>query len=78
MVEFRHHNLIAGDPPGNFYMVLLRNSVLTYNTPKVQLEVLGRIRECLLEPGYLVIGRTEAMPEGAGYEKVSKCIYRKT
>jgi chemotaxis protein methyltransferase CheR len=77
-VEFRHHDLLNLDPPGQFHIVLLRNSILTYNTDEVQRKVLGRLHECLLSPGYLIIGRTEKMPEGTGFEKIAKCVYRKT
>ena len=78
LVTFRHHDITADEPPGRFHMVFLRNSVLTYNVEEVQFQVLNRIRGCLLDPGDLVIGRTETMPEGAGFEKVSQCIYRLT
>ncbi|MDF1525991.1 MAG: CheR family methyltransferase [bacterium] len=77
LVEICQHDLVTMDPPGRFHLILLRNSLLTYNTDEVQRKVLGRIHECLLAPGYLIIGRTETMPEGEGFEKVSKCIYRK-
>jgi chemotaxis methyl-accepting protein methylase len=75
-VEVRHHDLLNLDPPGQFHIVLLRNSILTYNTDEVQLKVLERLHECLLTPGYLIIGRTERVPEGAGFEEISKCIFR--
>jgi chemotaxis protein methyltransferase CheR len=78
MVTFMNHDLIQMNPPGRFHMVFLRNSILTYNTDEIQLRVLNRIRDCLLEPGYLVIGRTETLPEGAGFDQVSKCIYQLT
>jgi len=78
LVEVRPHDLVTMVPPGRFHMVFLRNSILTYNTDEVQRKVLGRIRECLVTPGYLVIGRTEKMPEGVGFDQVSRCIYRMT
>lgn len=77
-VEFKVHDLVFEKPPGSFHIVFLRNSVLTYNTEDIQSMVLERIHECLLDPGCLVIGRTEKMPEGAGFEEVSRCIYRKS
>jgi len=77
-VSVRQHDLLTMEPPGQFHMVLLRNSILTYNTDEVQRRVLGRIHECLTTPGYLVIGRTENMPEDVGFEEVSRCVYRKT
>jgi len=42
----------------------------------VQRMVLDRVRECLLEPGYLITGRTETVPEGTGFDQVSRCIYQ--
>ena len=66
------------DPPGRFNVILLRNSILTYNTDEVQRKVLSRIHECLVVGGYLITGRTEKMPEGVEFEEISKCIYRKT
>ena len=78
LAEFHQHDLLTMDPPGQFQLILLRNSILTYNTDEVQRNVLARIRECLEEPGYLVIGRTEKLPEGTDFEEVSKCIYKKT
>ena len=76
LAEFRQHDLLNADPPGRFHLALLRNSILTYNTDEVQRNVLARIRECLLSPGYLVIGRTEKLPEGTDFEEVSRCVYR--
>lgn len=76
-VKIKCHDLLTLDPPGRFHIVFLRNSILTYNTDEIQRKVLYRIRECLLEPGYLVIGRTETMPEGTGFVEVSKCIYKR-
>ena len=78
LVKIHQHNLLTMDPPGLFHMVLLRNSILTYNTEEVQRKVLGRIHDCLVTPGYLVIGRTERLPEGVGFDQVSRCIYRMT
>ena len=78
LVEICQHDLVTCDPPGRFNVVLLRNSILTYNTDEVQRKVLGRVHECLLATGYLIIGRTEKMPEGVGFDQVSRCIYRMT
>ena len=77
MVTFLDHDMVTMDPPGRFHLVFLRNSILTYNTEEVQRTVLDRIQGCLHEPGYLIIGRTETVPEGAGFKQVSRCIYRK-
>jgi len=77
LVTFREHDLLTEEPPGQFHVVFLRNSILTYNTEEIQRKVLDRIHKCLQEPGYLVIGRTENLPEGTGFEEISKCIYKK-
>jgi chemotaxis protein methyltransferase CheR len=77
MVTILPHDLVKEEPPGRFDLVLLRNSVLTYNTKPVQRQVLQRIRDHLDPSGLLVIGRTEKLPEGTGFEKISKCIYQK-
>lgn len=76
-VKIHQHDLLTESPPGQFHMIFLRNSVLTYNTEEVQRKVLVRISGSLLAPGYLITGRTERLPEGVGFEEVSKCIYRK-
>ena len=78
LVTFERHDLVTSDPPGRFHLVFLRNSILTYNTDEIQRQVLNRIHGCLEVPGYLVIGRTENLPEGVGFDQVSRCIYRMT
>jgi len=78
LVQFCQYDHITMPPPNRFYMVLLRNSILTYNTDEIQRQVLNRIHGCLEVPGYLVIGRTENLPEGVGFDQVSRCIYRMT
>ena len=77
MIRFEEHDVVTQNPPGQYHLVFLRNSILTYNTDEVQRKVLEGIRDCLLPPGYLVIGRTESLPDGAGFEYVGRCIYRK-
>ena len=77
-VTFRRHDLLHEGPPGRFHLVLLRNSILTYNTVPVQKKVLAAIAGCLDYPGLLVIGRKETLPEGTGFENVKKSIYRST
>ncbi len=76
LVEIFPHDLVKEEPPGRFDLVLLRNSVLTYNTKPVQRQVLQRIRDHLDPPGLLIIGRTEELPEGTGWQEVSRCIYK--
>lgn len=76
-ITLKRHDLLREDPPGRFGLVLLRNSILTYNTDRIVRDVLARVHGCLNMPGILVIGRTESMPQDAGFEMVKKCIYRK-
>ncbi len=77
MVTILPHDLVKEEPPGRFDLVLLRNSVLTYNTKPVQRQVLQRIRDHLDPSGLLVIGRTEEMPESSSeWRKVRRCIYQ--
>ncbi|UCF31565.1 MAG: hypothetical protein JSV26_03900 [bacterium] len=70
-------DLLRDPPPDRCHLVLLRNSILTYNTEDSCMQVLAGIRGCLEAPGLLVIGRTETLPGAAGFERVRKCIYRK-
>lgn len=76
-VRFLTHDVVREEPPGIFNLVLLRNSVLTYNTAETRSRVLGRVREHLETPGLLVIGRTEKLPATAGFERLAGSIYRK-
>ena len=76
MVTILRHDILEEESPGRFNVVLLRNSVLTYNTEPVQREVLEKIRGCLDPPGWLIIGRTEKLPEGVGFKELSSCIYQ--
>jgi len=72
------HDTLSGPPPGAFHIALVRNSIFTYNTPDVRRKFVERVRESLVPPGLLVIGRKESLPERSGFEKVGKCIYKKT
>ena len=76
-VRFEINDMLRDPAPGPFNLVLLRNSILTYNTGEVQRAVLEKVRECLIPPGLIVIGRKEDLPEGTGFEQVKGCIYRK-
>jgi len=76
-VKFKVHDILQDLAPGSFNLVLLRNSVLTYNTVEVQRTVLKEVWKCLAPPGLIVIGRKEDLPEGTGFELVKGCIYRK-
>ncbi len=77
-LTIRSHDTLHEPPPGAFHLVLVRNSIFTYNTPAVGERLTETIRGCLVPPGLLVIGRKESLPEGSGFERVGKCIYRKS
>ena len=77
-VAFKHHDIGSMEPTGRFHLVFLRNSILTYNTEEIQRKILDRIHHCLLEPGYLVIGRTEKLPDGSQFKEASRCILKAT
>jgi chemotaxis methyl-accepting protein methylase len=77
-VRFEINDILRDPTPDPFNLVLLRNSILTYNTVEVQRTVLEKVWKCLIPPGLIVIGRKESIPEGTGFERVKGCIYRKT
>jgi chemotaxis protein methyltransferase CheR len=65
---------------GPFHIVFCRNLAFTYFEHALQLEVLARIHEVLLDDGILVIGSHESLPEGYdGFEPWpgSRAIFRK-
>ena len=76
-VTIRSHDTLKGLPPGVFQLILVRNSVFTYNTPDVRSRFTGVVRKNLAPPGLLVVGRKEALPESCGFERVGRGIYRK-
>jgi chemotaxis protein methyltransferase CheR len=67
-VEFLQQDLREAMPDRPFDLVLCRNAVLTYYAPAVQLTVMRRIADRLLQGGALVIGIHESLPDGlAGF-----------
>lgn len=51
--------------PGNcFHLIFCRNLVFTYFDIALQLKMLERIRDCLVDGGALIIGGHESLPEG--------------
>lgn len=64
-VTFFRHDLQREDPPGAFDLVLCRNTAFTYFDLPDRLRAAGRIASALSPGGFLVIGRTEALPGGA-------------
>jgi chemotaxis protein methyltransferase CheR len=63
-VDFRQQDIRTEVPPERFQLILCRNLVFTYYDNELQRAIAGRIRECLLPRGALVLGAHEALPEG--------------
>jgi chemotaxis protein methyltransferase CheR len=64
-VEFRKHDLLRIFPPGNFDLVLCRNTAFTYFDVPRRAAVTEAIASVLSPEGILVIGRTEKLPPKA-------------
>ena len=64
-VEFRKHDLLRNFPPGNFDLVLCRNTAFTYFDVPRRAAVTEAIASVLSPGGILVIGRTENPPPQA-------------
>ncbi len=80
LVQFERHDLIHGDPKSDFDLVCCRNLFIYINAGH-KLPMLRTITESLRDGGYLVIGKTETLPEllKDEYDAVDKRlrIYRK-
>ncbi|WP_049970245.1 CheR family methyltransferase [Haladaptatus cibarius] len=80
LVRFEHHDLINGRSKSNFDLVSCRN-LFIYINAEHKLPMLRTITDSLRDGGYLVIGKTETLPEllKDEYEPVDKRlrIYRK-
>jgi len=63
-VSFRKMDLLLEGSPGRFGMILCRNAAFTYFGPEQRLRVAAMFGTSLEEGGYLVLGRTETLPEG--------------
>ncbi len=68
MVEFRVHDLINGEIPGCFSLVLCRNTAFTYILPSLHAGIARKLHSALEPGGFLVIGQKERLPaESEGY-----------
>lgn len=80
MVTFENHDLISGRPKSNFDMVSCRN-LFIYIASEYKLPILRTVERSLTDRGYLVIGKTETLPEQirSEFEPIDKRlrIYRK-
>ena len=81
LVSFERHDLINGDPKSDFDLVICRN-LFIYIDAEHKLPILETVSKSLSEGGYLVIGKTETLPEllKPAFEPVARRlrIYRKT
>jgi chemotaxis protein methyltransferase CheR len=64
-VEFRKHDLLRNFPPGNFDLVLCRNTAFTYFDVPRRAAVTEAIASVLYPGGIFVIGSTEKLPPQA-------------
>jgi chemotaxis protein methyltransferase CheR len=62
-VSFRKMELMQDGSPGRFDLILCRNTAFTYFGPDQRMSVARMFGESLEEGGYLVLGRTETLPE---------------
>lgn len=62
-VIFGRHNLVSDPPIANLDLLLCRY-VLIYFNSKLQREVFGKLHYALREGGFLVLGKSEALPRG--------------
>lgn len=80
LVTFQRHDLIRGDPPGQFALVMCRNLFIYIDTD-YKSPILQTITDSLDDGGYLVIGRAESLPREfrTRFQPVDKRhrIYRK-
>jgi len=79
-VTFIEQDIRQSLPAGPFHIIFCRNLAFTYFDNALQLEVLERLRHCLVDGGALVIGGHESLPEGySGFCQWSgqRAIFRK-
>lgn len=61
---------------GPWDLILCRN-VTIYLNPEPALRLASRLAAAVAAGGYLVVGKAERAPEGAGLAQIARCIYRK-
>ena len=64
-ITWQVHQLLDRPPPKNFYIVFLRNNLLTYHLDPQKSEAFNRIVKTLDRNGYLIIGAHEKLPDNA-------------
>ena len=80
LVTFERHDLISGEPKANFDFVICRNLFIYIDAEHKQ-PILETVTRSLRKGGYLVIGKTETLPEAVKsvFEPVARRlrIYKK-
>lgn len=61
-ISWTRHDFLSPPPGNGFHIIFLRNSLLTYYTPRLQADVLSRILQSLLPGGFVIIGSHENLP----------------
>jgi chemotaxis protein methyltransferase CheR len=59
-VKFHVHDLIKGDNPDAFDVILCRNVLIYFNLP-LQDQIIGKFSTCLNENGFLILGAKETI-----------------
>ena len=81
LVSFERHDLINGDPKSDFDLVVCRN-LFIYIDAEHKRPMLETVSKSLRDGGYLVIGKTETLPESLkpAFDPVARRlrIYKKT
>lgn len=64
-VEFRRCDLLSEEPPGRFDLILCRNCAFTYFSEDSRLVAARALVSALSPGGWLVLGRSEKLPNAA-------------
>jgi chemotaxis protein methyltransferase CheR len=64
-VTFQRHDLLGESPPGDFDLVLCRNTAFTYFAVPRRIAIVEEIAAAVPPGGCLVLGRTEKLPPEA-------------
>ncbi len=75
-VQFRKHDLLAGESLGVFDLIVCRNAIM-YFSSDARHHVVERLHESLKPGGVLFLGGTEALLDGAaaGFSRLSGSFY---
>jgi chemotaxis methyl-accepting protein methylase len=80
-IRWQVHDLTIDAPPArDFYLVFLRNNLLTYYRDEIVRIALPAIVDSLMPGGILVIGQKERLPDfrkGFDPHPAVSCLYRK-